>query len=82
MLEISPQSLNASRRVSSSMLKDRLPTNTVTHPSSFLAGSRAAKIGLEEEYLIFSQRPPKSAPLCSIAAAAAAGSLKSIMAGY
>ena len=37
-------------------------------------------MGLDVEYLMLSQRPPKSAPLCSMAAAAPAASLNVIMA--
>lgn len=62
------------------MLKERLPTNTVVQPSSFMDASRGASMGLLVENLMLSQRPPKSAPLCSRAAAAAEASLKSIIA--
>ncbi len=37
-------------------------------------------MGLEVEYLMLSQRPLKSAPLCSIAAAEPDSSLKSMIA--
>ena len=37
-------------------------------------------MGLDVEYLMLSQRPPKSAPLCSMAAAAPAASLNVMMA--
>jgi hypothetical protein len=37
-------------------------------------------MGLAEEYLMLSQRPPKSAPFCSMAEAAASGVVNSIMA--
>ena len=62
------------------MLKLKLPTKTVTHPSSFWDGARGLVIGLELEYLMFNHRPPKSAPLCSRAAAAPAASLKAMIA--
>lgn len=49
-------------------------------PGSFWDGSRAAVMGLDVEYLMLSQRPLKSAPLCSIEAAAPDASLNSMMA--
>lgn len=39
-------------------------------------------MGLEDEYLILSQRPLKSAPLCSMAAAADEASANSMMAAF
>jgi len=64
------------------MLKLKLPTKTVTHPSSFWDGARGVLIGLSDEYLMFNHRPPKSAPLCSRAAAALAASLKAMIAMF
>lgn len=64
------------------MWKDRFPTKTVRHPSSFSEGGRGARMGLAVEYLMLSHRPPKSAPLCSRAAAAPAAALNSMMAVF
>ena len=65
------------------MLKLKLPTKTVTHPSSFWDGARGPPVsGLDDEYLILNHRPPKSAPLCSRAAAALAASLKAMIAMF
>ena len=68
--ETVPQSLKASRNVSSSMSHDKFPIKTVTHPSCFSEASRPAKIGLGVEYLMDNHRPSKSEPFSSIAAAA------------
>mmetsp|Transcript_25225 Transcript_25225/g.28809 ORF Transcript_25225/g.28809 Transcript_25225/m.28809 type:complete len:442 (-) Transcript_25225:4-1329(-) len=74
---IVPQSLKASRRVSSSTSQDKFPTKTVIQPSCFSLAARGAIIDLGVEYLIDNQRPSKSAPFNSIAASAEAVSLNS-----
>lgn len=48
---ISPQDWNASRRVSSSIWKERFPTKTVVHPGSLWDDCRGAVMGLGPEYL-------------------------------